>query len=73
LIGGGGAVGMGLMAPGGALRGLGAAALVLVVTMSLARRWSRILGGLTGDLYGALTEIGELTALLVWAIGGGWR
>jgi adenosylcobinamide-GDP ribazoletransferase len=62
--------GTGTLALAGGLRGLAAALVVLVVTSGLARRWSGTLGGLTGDLYGALAELGELTALLIWAIRG---
>ncbi len=40
-----------------------AAGLVLLVTHALAARWTRVLGGLTGDTYGALCEIGEVVAL----------
>jgi adenosylcobinamide-GDP ribazoletransferase len=47
------------------LRGLAAAALVWGVTHWLARWWTRDLGGLTGDTYGALCEIGEVVALAV--------
>jgi len=37
--------------------------LVLLVTYVLATRWTQTLGGLTGDTYGALCEIGEVIAL----------
>ncbi len=37
--------------------------LVLLVTHLLAMRWTHVLGGLTGDTYGALCEIGEVVAL----------
>jgi adenosylcobinamide-GDP ribazoletransferase len=44
-------------------RGLLALALVWLVSRALARWWVRDLGGLTGDTYGALCEIGEVVAL----------
>jgi adenosylcobinamide-GDP ribazoletransferase len=44
-------------------RGLVAAALVWVAVHLLARWWTRALGGLTGDTYGALCEIAEVAAL----------
>jgi adenosylcobinamide-GDP ribazoletransferase len=37
--------------------------LALVVTHIVARRWTKSLGGLTGDTYGALCEIGETVTL----------
>lgn len=40
-----------------------ALALVLLVTHWLCRRWTNSLGGLTGDTYGALCEIGEVIVL----------
>jgi adenosylcobinamide-GDP ribazoletransferase len=45
------------------LRGVIACALVWLVTRTLARWWTRDLGGLTGDTYGALCEIGEVVVL----------
>jgi adenosylcobinamide-GDP ribazoletransferase len=47
--------------------GLIAGLLVLAVAYVLARWWTRDLGGLTGDTYGALNEIGEVVALAVLA------
>ena len=44
-------------------RGLLALALVWIISNRLARWWTRDLGGLTGDTYGALCEIGEVVAL----------
>jgi len=44
-------------------RGVVALALVWLVARALARWWARDLGGLTGDTYGALCEIGEVVAL----------
>jgi adenosylcobinamide-GDP ribazoletransferase len=44
-------------------RGLLALALVWGVSSGLARWWTRDLGGLTGDTYGALCEIAEVVAL----------
>ena len=52
------------LAIGGA-RGLIALALVWGVSRWLARWWTRDLGGLTGDTYGALCEIAEVVALAV--------
>jgi adenosylcobinamide-GDP ribazoletransferase len=72
-IGFGGAALAGAVVAGGALRGLLAAVIALVACLALGRRWSRVLGGLTGDIYGALTEIGEIIALAVWAAGSGAR
>lgn len=51
----------------GGLRGLIALALVAAVAYGLARWWTRALGGLTGDTYGALCEIGEAVALATLA------
>jgi cobalamin synthase len=42
---------------------MGALALVWLAARWLARWWTRDLGGLTGDTYGALCEIGEVVAL----------
>ncbi|MFN3374581.1 MAG: adenosylcobinamide-GDP ribazoletransferase, partial [Chloroflexus sp.] len=50
------------------LAGIVAAALVLAVAHLLARWWVRDLGGLTGDTYGALCEIGEVVALAALTI-----
>jgi adenosylcobinamide-GDP ribazoletransferase len=47
----------------GQWHGLLAGALVWAGTHLLARWWTRDLGGLTGDTYGALCEIGEVVAL----------
>lgn len=49
--------------PGGAAVGLA----VLAVTYLLARWMVAALGGLTGDTYGALSEVGEMVALLTLA------
>lgn len=46
-------------------RGLVAVGCVWLATQVLARWWTRDLGGLTGDTYGALCEIGEVVALAV--------
>lgn len=51
--------------PLGPLPALVAGLLVWAVTHLLARWWTRSLGGLTGDTYGALCEIGEVVALAV--------
>jgi adenosylcobinamide-GDP ribazoletransferase len=45
--------------------GLVAAAAVWLTAELLGRWWTRALGGLTGDTYGALCEIGEVVALAV--------
>ncbi len=47
----------------GGQRGLIAAALVWGVSEFLGRRWTSELGGLTGDTYGALSEIGEIVTI----------
>jgi adenosylcobinamide-GDP ribazoletransferase len=47
----------------GGTHGLVALALVWLVSQLLAMWWTRDLGGLTGDTYGALCEIGEAVAL----------
>jgi adenosylcobinamide-GDP ribazoletransferase len=49
-------------------RGLLAGLLVWGCSHLLARWWTRDLGGLTGDTYGALCEIGEVIALAVFTI-----
>ena len=46
-----------------AVRSLLALALVFSVAVYLCRKWVKQLGGLTGDTYGALNEIGETVAL----------
>ena len=46
-------------------RGLVALALVWIATQVLAMWWTRDLGGLTGDTYGALCEIAEVVTLAV--------
>jgi adenosylcobinamide-GDP ribazoletransferase len=46
-------------------RGLLALALVWGISNGLARWWTRDLGGLTGDTYGALCEIAEVVTLAV--------
>ncbi|MGF1471457.1 MAG: adenosylcobinamide-GDP ribazoletransferase [Rubrobacteraceae bacterium] len=52
-----------LLPPWGALAGLG----VLATAHLLARWMVRVLGGLTGDTYGALSEVGEIVTLLALA------
>jgi adenosylcobinamide-GDP ribazoletransferase len=49
-------------------QGLLAGVLVWGLTYLLARWWVRLLGGLTGDTYGALCEIGEVAALAVLTV-----
>lgn len=56
-------IGGGLFFPWGALAGLA----VFFVSFLLARWMVSILGGLTGDTYGALSEIGEVVTLLTLA------
>lgn len=51
----------------GGLVGLLAGLAVWLATWLLARWWTRDLGGLTGDTYGALCEIGEAVVLAVVA------
>lgn len=41
---------------------------VLVFTMVFCRYITQLLGGLTGDIYGAITELSELVTLLVYLI-----
>jgi adenosylcobinamide-GDP ribazoletransferase len=48
-------------------RGLVALALVWIATQLLAMWWTRDLGGLTGDTYGALCEIAEVVTLATLA------
>lgn len=49
--------------PAGLLRGGIAIGLTLLVARVVFARWTRSLGGLTGDTYGAMCEIGEVVAL----------
>jgi adenosylcobinamide-GDP ribazoletransferase len=56
-------IGSGLALPWGAITGL----LIWTITHLLARRMVASLGGLTGDTYGALSEIGEVVTLLTLA------
>jgi adenosylcobinamide-GDP ribazoletransferase len=49
-------------------QGVAAGLLVWGSTHLLARWWTRALGGLTGDTYGALTEIGEVVALAALSV-----
>jgi adenosylcobinamide-GDP ribazoletransferase len=49
--------------------GLVAGLLVALSTTLLARWWTRDLGGLTGDTYGALTELAEVVALAALTFG----
>jgi adenosylcobinamide-GDP ribazoletransferase len=57
------AIGLGLVLAGP--RGLLALAVVWGISHWLARWWTRDLGGLTGDTYGALCEIAEAVTLAV--------
>ena len=53
---------------GGALLGIGGLALlgaVIVVSLGLGRWISGMLGGMTGDTYGAVNELAEVTVLLL--------
>ncbi|MCR4399969.1 MAG: adenosylcobinamide-GDP ribazoletransferase [Syntrophomonadaceae bacterium] len=56
----------------GSVRGMAAALAVWLFTALLARQVTRRLGGLTGDVYGALNEVAEITALLVLVGRFGW-
>lgn len=56
----------------GGARGLAALLLVWAGSHWLARWWTRDLGGLTGDTYGALCEIGEVVALAAMAAHLPW-
>jgi adenosylcobinamide-GDP ribazoletransferase len=49
-------------------RGLVALALVWIAAQLLAMWWTRDLGGLTGDTYGALCEISEVVALAALSV-----
>jgi adenosylcobinamide-GDP ribazoletransferase len=49
-------------------RGLLALTFVWGVSSALARWWTRDLGGLTGDTYGALCEIAEVVTLAVLSV-----
>jgi adenosylcobinamide-GDP ribazoletransferase len=56
----------------GAVAGAVAVALVGLVTAVIGRAWTRSLDGLTGDTYGAITEIGEVVALAVLTAAVAW-
>jgi adenosylcobinamide-GDP ribazoletransferase len=49
--------------PAAVLRGVVAIALTLAAAHVIFTRWTKSLGGLTGDTYGAMCEIGEVVAL----------
>lgn len=55
----------------GGAAGLAAMLLVWAATHLLARWWTRDLGGLTGDTYGAMCEIGEVVAIATIAAAAG--
>ena len=55
----------------GRLAGLVAAAVAIATALGLARLASRRLGGITGDILGAVVELGELAYLLVLTLAGG--
>ncbi len=57
----------------GGAGGLIALALVWMVTHLLGRWWTRDLGGLTGDTYGALCEIAEVVALATLTLSAPMR
>jgi adenosylcobinamide-GDP ribazoletransferase len=61
-----GAVGFTCAGLPGLLRGGIAIAVVLLAAHFLFTRWTHALGGLTGDTYGAVCEIGEVVALAAW-------
>lgn len=50
---------------------IGMAAAAGVTALWLAQRWTRLLGGLTGDIYGAINEITGLVILAVAVVFGG--
>ncbi|MDE2824581.1 MAG: adenosylcobinamide-GDP ribazoletransferase, partial [Chloroflexota bacterium] len=53
---------------GGALLGIGGLVLLgaaIVVSLGLGRWISGMLGGMTGDTYGAVNEVAEVTVLLL--------
>jgi adenosylcobinamide-GDP ribazoletransferase len=50
------------------LRGAITFGLVLLVAHVIFTRWTKSLGGLTGDTYGAMCEIGEAVALATMSI-----
>lgn len=52
----------------GQWQGVAAVGLVWGVTHLLARWWTHDLGGLTGDTYGALNEVGEVIVLATLAV-----
>ncbi len=43
---------------------------VLIISLIIARYFSSKIGGLTGDIYGALVEINEVIVLMLFLIGG---
>jgi adenosylcobinamide-GDP ribazoletransferase len=50
-------------------RGVAVLALAALVTLAAKRYFHKRLGGLTGDLFGAIAEINEAAALAVFAVG----
>lgn len=60
-----------LVVPGG-LVALAAAAVAAGFAWLFGHYVSRRLGGLTGDVYGAITELAELWVLAVYLIAGNW-
>ncbi|GHF32266.1 adenosylcobinamide-GDP ribazoletransferase [Streptomyces mashuensis] len=56
------------LGPGGALRGAAAVLLGLAAAELLLRRCRRRLGGVTGDVFGALAETAATCALLAWTV-----
>jgi len=48
-------------------------AAVIGFALVFCRRTTKLLGGLTGDVYGALTEMSELVVLLVFLLEREWR
>jgi len=45
---------------------------VFVATLIIGRYFSSKIGGLTGDIYGALVEVNEIIVLMVFLVGGRW-
>lgn len=52
----------------GGLRGAAAMLAAAIVSLAVSRQLTRLLGGLTGDSYGAVCELSELGALVLFAL-----
>ena len=53
----------------GGLRGVAAMALVALLTLSSKLYFHRRLGGVTGDIFGAVAEVSETLVLIAFAAG----